>query len=554
VGDLWNRRHNSTDTQHLIQPCHIRWSIDALQAALTRYWGPAYQSVAAADAIGASSNAGTIDEERGGDYRGESIATGLASAVLLGSFGAQGGRSGFSAKELKLACARYGLNWNYIDGAILELENRCFYLHWAGAGSLGKRYWFSTKPSLNQLVVRYRQQSAKEQFEHEIIDDLRREVQQAAPGAATWRVLVGPEDDLPEQKSLALLVLPPALVWDGDEAARRALIDRVQSISSKCGAKDRIYRNTLLFLAGTTGGFSKLRRAYRERAALEAVRTEYGDQLDADQGKDLLERLSAARQAVAEALGPVFSVILRVRAQNELEECLLADARKTFAEHLSYLWRTLVEDEEWVLRRVGSVTLQTSGLIPEADGRSLKDAIEAFLRYTDKPMIATRNAVTEGLAQACADGVVGIARGPSLSQIHSRTCRQAIVLDPSEEGVWIIPPFEPEEEKPKPHQGQAGGAKDEGTGKDGGGKPEVAGAGSRMVRRIAVRGTVPVESWGELFRCFVGPAARMQLKRLQLGVQFEIELPDGGLSDSDPAVKAMKEAARQLGLDMETEE
>jgi hypothetical protein len=46
----------------------------------------------------------------------------------------------------------------------------------------------------------------------------------------------------------------------------------------------------------------------------------------------------------------------------------------------------------------------------------------------------------------------------------------------------------------------------------------------------------------------------MQLKRLQLGVQFEIELPDGGLSDSDPAIKAMKEAARQLGLDLETEE
>jgi predicted AAA+ superfamily ATPase len=52
VGDLWQRRTAASQTQHLIQPCHIRWSIDAMQAALTRLWGPAYQSVAAADIVG----------------------------------------------------------------------------------------------------------------------------------------------------------------------------------------------------------------------------------------------------------------------------------------------------------------------------------------------------------------------------------------------------------------------------------------------------------------------------------------------------------------------
>jgi predicted AAA+ superfamily ATPase len=87
VGDLWKRRQGSTETQHLIQPCHIRWSVDALQAALTRLWGPPYQSVAAADVIGERSNAGIFDEERGGDYRTEAIGQGLASAILLGSFG-----------------------------------------------------------------------------------------------------------------------------------------------------------------------------------------------------------------------------------------------------------------------------------------------------------------------------------------------------------------------------------------------------------------------------------------------------------------------------------
>jgi len=47
----------------------------------------------------------------------------------------------------------------------------------------------------------------------------------------------------------------------------------------------------------------------------------------------------------------------------------------------------------------------------------------------------------------------------------------------------------------------------------------------------------------------------MNLKKLHLGVQFEMVLPeDKPLSETDPAFKAMKEAARQLGLELTTEE
>ena len=95
---------------------------------------------------------------------------------------------------------------------------------------------------------------------------------------------------------------------------------------------------------------------------------------------------------------------------------------------------------------------------------------------------------------------------------------------------------------------------DAATGADRAGADEQI-AAERKVRRLAVRGEVPVESWGELFRCFVGPSARMNLKRLGLGVQFEMELPeDEWLSENDPALKAMKEAARQLGLTIRFDE
>ena len=221
VGDLWKGRQGNTRTQHLIQPCDVRWSVDAVQAALTRLWGPAYQSVAAADVIGERSNSGVFDEERGGDYRSEAIGRGLASAILLGSFGGQGGRSGFSSKDLKLACSRHGLNWNYSDGALLELENRCFYLHTATAGGLGKRYWFGTKPTLNKLVVQYRQQIAGQDFSEAIIESTRNEAQKGAlAGAHLACARQIPQRTLPEQRSLTLLILPPSVGWEENAEAK----------------------------------------------------------------------------------------------------------------------------------------------------------------------------------------------------------------------------------------------------------------------------------------------------------------------------------------------
>ncbi|GIW42342.1 MAG: hypothetical protein KatS3mg076_2919 [Candidatus Binatia bacterium] len=503
-----------------------------MQAALTRLWGPAYQSVAAADVVGERSNAGLFDEERGGDYRSEAIGQGLAAAILLGSLGGQGGRSGFSSKDLKLACSKQGVNWNYTDGALLELENRCFYLHTATAGSLGKRYWFGTKPTLNKLVVQYRQQMAKENFDEEILEDLRAESQKSAVAGATWRVIVDPAEDLPEQKSLTLLILPPSLAWDENGGASEAIQEHVKAISTRCGGKERLYRNTLVFLAGTARGLSKLRQAYRERAALEAVRRDFWDQLDDEQREDLKKRLEAARKAALEALGPAYTVALRVHG-HEVEVCALSDARPTFQEHLGYLWTTLVEDEEWILRRVGSVTLESTGLIPKEGGLRL----------------------------------VGIGRGASLSSLQARYCREPVSLDPSEDGVWIIPAFTPEPAKAPAGEETAGagvGAGETGAEGEAGAAATAGGssgtttetkAGAKgMVRRFVVRGAVPVENWAELFRCFVGPAARMNLKKLQLGVHFEMVLPeDRPLSENDPALKAMKEAARQLGLKLDTE-
>jgi hypothetical protein len=161
---------------------------------------------------------------------------------------------------------------------------------------------------------------------------------------------------------------------------------------------------------------------------------------------------------------------------------------------------------------------------------------------------------------------VGVGRGGILSTLQTRYCKQSVSLDPSEDGVWIIPPFTPEPEKVPGGEETAGaGARESGVGAgtgsgttpgDSSGTVTATKPGAKgTVRRFVVRGEVPVENWTDLFSYFVKPAARMNLKKLGLGVQFEMVLPDDRpLGENDPALKAMKEAARQLNLNFEVVE
>lgn len=559
IGDLWQRRNANTETQHMIQPCHVRWSIDALQAQLTRLWGPTFQSVAASDVIGAKSNAALLDAERGADYLSEHISEGLASAILLGSFGGKADKAGFTAKDLKMCCAKAGVNWNYLDGALLGLEDKCHYLHFIPSGSSGKRYWFSTKPNVNKLVVQYRQDRARETFDDEIIAALRDE-RESARGAATWSVVTEPQADMPEKRSLTLAILTPSIAWGETPDSQKDVKSFVMKLSLSCGSKDRTFRNTLLFLAPSVKGLSKLRQIYRERSALSAVLKDYSDQLDEIEKSDLKKRLDESEVQRREFLCATYSTLLRVHGQ-EVEVLNLQDTKRSFTDHLAFAWDTLI-DEEWIIRRVGTITLKNAGLVPTSGGISIKEACDAFLRYTDKPMIAAKEAVADGVAIACREGQIGIGRGTSLEALTSRYCREGITVDVTDEGTWIIPAFTPQHAEPASGSTAAanGGSTAPGTtgttpaasGETPSGEPSAPGTKTAL-RKVRIHGHVPVENWTQLFTSFISPAVKMQAK-VQIGFDIEIKPGNPSVTSDDQRIKSFKESARQLGLEFESEE
>jgi hypothetical protein len=567
VGDLWRERESSRQSQPLIQPCHVRWTIDALRAALTRLWGAAYDSVVAADVVGEKANAVALDEERAGEYADEHVAEGVAATVLLGSFGGQGERAGFSSKEVRWCVGRPDVNWGYTDGALLALEERAFYLHNAAAGSHGKRYWFGTKPTLTKLLVQYRGQFAALDFDNEIVEAWQDETKNLRMDPATWRVIVNPQPDLPEQKVLSLLIMPPNCTWTEEGQLWDGAVARVKELSGKCGSKDRIYSNTLLFLLPNQRGLNRLRKELREVAALEAIKRDYGSQLDPEQLEELKTKLAKQKETVSEVLGGAYPHVARVDGQ-KVAVSDMTEIGNSPANHLQAVWRQVSDEEEWVLRKVGTVTLQKAGMTPTEGGIRVRDAVEAFLRYTDKPLVATADAVTQGLAQACRDRLIAIGRGTSPQNLQTKRCGEFVALDRAEDGVWIIPPFDEQPAvTPSPGGSTSTSAVSGGSPTTGSqtGNPTVApvvtGTSATghthtadRLQSFRISGNVPLESWTDIFRFLISPATRLNLKTLRLGIDIKLVAQDGQpLNANDPALKGMREAAQQLGLEFEPE-
>lgn len=571
VGDLWQRRNTETQSQPLIQPCHVRWSLDALHAALTRLWGSEYESVVAADVIGDKSNAALLDDERGGDYRTERITQGLAAAILLGSFGGQGERAGYTTKDLKLCVGRPELNWNYTDGALMGLEERGFYLRAASAGNLGKRYWFGTKPTLTKLIVQYRGQLAALNFDDRILEVLGEQIRTLRAGQDIWDVVIDPQTDLPERRSLTLIIMPPDCAYADGEGLPLDVEQKVRTLSEKCGNKDRLYRNTLLFLFPSSRVLSRLRSAMRELEALENIKRDYGTQLDPEQKDDLDKRLKTAQEKALDVLASTYVHVGRMEA-SQVAVTTASSVKTRFVEHLEEVSKHVVETEEWVLKRVGTVTLQKTGLVPAEGGFRVKDAIDAFLRYTDKPMIVSCDAVLQGLRLACKERLIGVGVGVGLANLQRKWCGEDRPLDPNEEGVWIIPPFE-KEQPATPTAPTGTVAKDDGSVKPptqtvgvtpGATSPDAGTSGipdtdadaaqAPTIKYVSIQGHVPLESWADVFRCFVSPSTRLNPKRMRLGIDFELEFQEGsGLDENSQVLKAMEEAARQLGIQIRKE-
>lgn len=562
VQDQWNRRESLEGSRMLIHTADVSLAnIPTLTDMVTHLMGAAWESVMTADVYGTSSNARLIDESyTSGNIARYRLTQGVATTLLMASVVSRATNAGLSMRQLKLCMLRpEAFNHSDIDTALNRLEEQAHYLHSTGIGE--RTFHFESKANVNILLVQAKAGIAQEAIDAEIVTRLR---QAANFTAGSMRVLVDPASDIPEQKSLTLIVMHPAMtvqslkpIGDTEQA--------IVNLATKRGNSDRVYRNTMLFLMCSESGKVALADKVGDFLAAKRVIDEYNTRLDSDQRHDLL----AKQKAYGEEVDIYIAKAYCIAARHSVRQGVLTTALNTTANSLSALitqdLNAHLKEEEWLVDSIGQGLLRENNLLPVSGDAPIrvKNLLEAFLRFDDKPMISGPDAVRNTVNRYCGEGLFNVAVGLDGNYTKVYAHEHIPFLDVTQDDYWLVetsvtlaPPINSStaQESPTADKSGAEGA----TARDSdtpapitpqpNSNPEPQ---PKTLRTLTIAGQVPVEQWAQLYTSFVN-----QLKSNRLKIEIKLtahSTPANAITDNSQLYASVKESAKQLGLEF-TEE
>lgn len=560
LADLWQRRNNLQGKTWLIHTSDAKLeNLDPLTGTLKQLYGSGYEAVLTADVAGSSSNARKIDDAKP-EYGGR-LAQGVAATILLNSFGNDGSNKGLSVKELKLSVVRpQELNHNTVNSALDELEGNAHYLYYAQSGD-GKRYWFHTKPNVNILI----NQAKNDVTDASVESEIQRRVMEKTARVTGFKLLVNPSDDVPEQMQPTLVVLPLALSLRPDGTLEKKALARVETLATKRGNGERIYRNTLLFLLASDMGAAKLRTTVRDYLACEKIQQDYKSQLELEQRNDLKRRGEECLAQVEKALVAAYSVVVKYAVKGGIKQFQLKEFASTFDAQLTTSLPALLEAEEVLLMKgVGLGTLRQHGLLPEpARPLRTKDVYEAFLRFDDKPMVWKQSAVQDSLLRYCLNGDFAIAASDNGTDLTRVWLKEPVpMFEVTEATYWLVNKMHATQPaEPPANPISTGGDTSSGSNNDpqdhenqpvpGSNPGGSNGAGPKAFRAVTVSGKVPIEQYTQLFASFIRPLINNQVE-ISISIRGR-STTAAPLTENSAEYKIIKESAQQLGLTLEEE-
>ena len=559
VSDLWKRQQSLPGDNLMIHTGLVNFAtLDALSGQLKKLHGNGYDSVISADVAGSSSNAFKIDGAKS-EYGNWYLTQSIASVILMNSFGNEGPNKGVSVPEIKLnLLTPGGFNHNSINGALDELESNAYYLYYAQSSSSGKRYWFHTKPNINILINQAKGDIKSIDITAEIVNRL----QQRTRNVQLFNVLVNPSDDIPEQQKPTLLILRPSHLANAS-GVNKSTLEYIEKIATKKGNSERIYRNTMLFLACSELAIGKLQSDVTEFLACAKINQEYQGQLETEQKQDLRKRTDDASKNIETDIATAYSLVLKYAVRSGLSVLPVRQFKDSIDNQINSNIIETLKTEEWLLESVGLSTLKNNNLLPTSNHPiKTKDVYEAFLRFDDKPMITGVDSISRSLQKYCSNGEYSVATGDGSNFTRYFFKESIAFFDVADPTFWLVDkdnlpvvetvpgssvnhktssgkPFEPVSPNGLPV-----GAGNEG-GIEGNSSPDPT---IKQFKSLTVSGNVPLERYTELFNYFIVPFASSGNK-IEIEISFKIKsTASSPLDESKQQYKNAKEAAKQLGL------
>jgi predicted AAA+ superfamily ATPase len=261
IHSLWEKG----DRNPLILPANVAIDDPRVQSELTRYLSDNWVPVIEKDVDGPSSLPLRLDSELPnlGKF---SACRRVARAIYMGSAPTMAAaHKGIEDRRVKLGCVMPGESPAVFGDALRRMAGAATYLYQDGS-----HYWYSTQPTVTKLADDRAEQLKREpdKVVHEIEQRLRKDLVRTGDFA---RIHPMPQSgaDVPDDLDARLIVLSVGQPYskEGDSPAETA----AKAILETRGNSPRLFRNTLVFLAGDKTRMQDLDEAARKYLAWKSI-------------------------------------------------------------------------------------------------------------------------------------------------------------------------------------------------------------------------------------------------------------------------------------------
>jgi predicted AAA+ superfamily ATPase len=397
IHSLWEKG----DKNPLILPANIPIDDTRVQFELTRYLSDNWVPILEKDVDGPSSLPLRLDGEvpNLGKF---AACRRVARTIYLGSAPTPtAANRGVEDRRVKLGCVMPGESPAVFGDALRRLAAAATYLY-----QDPPRYWYSTQPTVTKLA-----QDRAEQLKQEpdkIVQEINKRLRVDLRKMGDFKrvhPMPGSSSDVPDDLDARLVVLAVdhAYSKEPDNAAEIA----AKGIFEKRGNAQRLYRNTLIFLAADKTRLQDLDEAVRKFLAWESILDQQETlDLSPHQVKQAETQKTAADGAVIARLPETYQwLLVPTQATPQVpvswQTVRLSSGQDSLAERAS---KKLKNDESLVVNFAASRLRMELDRVPLWRGNhvTIRQLVEDFGRYLYLPRLQTTtvllNTIRAGLA------------------------------------------------------------------------------------------------------------------------------------------------------------
>ena len=395
IHSLWDRQ----DGNLLIMPGNVPIDDQMVQFELTRYLEDQWVPVLEKDVDGPNSLPLSLDRDNSnlGRY---SACRRVSRTIYMGSAATlRAAHKGIDDRQVKLGCVQPGEAVATFGDALRRLTDSATYLYVDG-----KRYWYSTQPTVTRLADDRAGQLSGDQISDEIIKRLREKARTRSDFSKIHACVPG--SDIPDEKDARLVILGPKFPHprngNGSSAARR----EAAAILDSRGTSPRNYKNALVFLAGDEIRLRELEQSVRQYLAWSSISGDHATlNLDEFQKRQAETKKKNADDAVYVRISEAYHWLLVPGQADPKGDVSWTDLKLQSQENLAANAAKKLKNDESLLVQMGAVRLRAElDRIPLWTGNhvSVKQLAEYMARYLYLPRLRDEQvlfaAIREGAA------------------------------------------------------------------------------------------------------------------------------------------------------------